>query len=212
MVTPENTAAPVTRTALRITGPVPADSRQYVWSSHTAEYIDQPGKVANPARGQLNRENKYSPILVRAREFGLARRIQPSRPASACSFSMLRLAVNAIGTQLCDPINSGMARWRMAVSYGGNAVTEIERKPVSKHQPIRFSLSVENERADAGRDGQACLARPTFQARTGTGKYSFFPCPAHHAQDWQPYPAEADYRRTDHNLTTCMYQSKQRLL
>ena len=28
----------------------------YVWSSHIAEY-DQPGKVANPARGQLNREN-----------------------------------------------------------------------------------------------------------------------------------------------------------
>ena len=28
--------------------------------------MDQPGKVANPARGQLNRENKYSPVLVRA--------------------------------------------------------------------------------------------------------------------------------------------------
>ena len=24
-------------------------------------------------------------------------------------------AVNAIGTQLCDPINTGLARWRMAV-------------------------------------------------------------------------------------------------
>ena len=28
----------------------------YVWPSHIAS-IDQPGKVANPARGQLNREN-----------------------------------------------------------------------------------------------------------------------------------------------------------
>ena len=28
----------------------------YVRSSHIAEY-DQPGKVVNPARGQLNREN-----------------------------------------------------------------------------------------------------------------------------------------------------------
>ena len=28
----------------------------YVWSSHIAE-MDQPGKVANPAHGQLNREN-----------------------------------------------------------------------------------------------------------------------------------------------------------
>ena len=26
--------------------------------------MDQPGKVANPARGQLNRENEYVPIRV----------------------------------------------------------------------------------------------------------------------------------------------------
>ena len=47
--------------------------------------MDQPGKVANPARGQLNRENERSPVPVRAWEFGLARRVQPSRPASVCS-------------------------------------------------------------------------------------------------------------------------------
>ena len=46
---------------------------------------DQPGKVANPARGQLNRENKYFPLPVRALEFGLARRVRQSHPASACS-------------------------------------------------------------------------------------------------------------------------------
>ena len=28
--------------------------------------MDQPGRVANPARGQLNRENEYSPVPVRA--------------------------------------------------------------------------------------------------------------------------------------------------
>ena len=28
--------------------------------------LDQPGKVANPARGQLNRENEYFLVLVRA--------------------------------------------------------------------------------------------------------------------------------------------------
>ena len=28
--------------------------------------MDQPGKVANPARGQLNREDEYSPVRVRA--------------------------------------------------------------------------------------------------------------------------------------------------
>ena len=27
---------------------------------------DQPGKVANPARGQLNRENEYFPVPIRA--------------------------------------------------------------------------------------------------------------------------------------------------
>ena len=53
--------------------------------------MDQPGKVANPARGQLNRENEYSPVPVRAWEFGLARRLQSSRPASAYSFSILGL-------------------------------------------------------------------------------------------------------------------------
>ena len=53
--------------------------------------MDQPGKVANPARGQLNRENEHSPVSVSAWEYGLARRVQPSRPASVCSFSILRL-------------------------------------------------------------------------------------------------------------------------
>ena len=34
---------------------------------HTdSKSMDQPGKVANPARGQVNRENEYFPIRVRA--------------------------------------------------------------------------------------------------------------------------------------------------
>ena len=56
---------------------------------------DQPGKVANPARVQLIRENGYFPVPVRAREFGLARQVRPSRLASACSLSTPRL--NLIG-------------------------------------------------------------------------------------------------------------------
>ena len=37
--------------------------------SHTySKSMDQPGKVASPARGQLNRENGYFPVRVRARE------------------------------------------------------------------------------------------------------------------------------------------------
>ena len=46
---------------------------------------DQPGTVANPARGQLNGGKKKIPVPVRAREFGLARWFWQSRPASACS-------------------------------------------------------------------------------------------------------------------------------
>ena len=54
--------------------------------------MDQPDKVANPGRGQLNRKYEYFPIIpVGASEFDLARRIRRSRPASARSFSILRL-------------------------------------------------------------------------------------------------------------------------
>ena len=46
---------------------------------------DQPGKVANPACGQLNKEKYFFPVPVRALNVGLARRVRQSRPASACS-------------------------------------------------------------------------------------------------------------------------------
>ena len=34
--------------------------------TYSKNSTDQPGKVANPARGQLNRENEYFPLPVRA--------------------------------------------------------------------------------------------------------------------------------------------------
>ena len=37
-----------------------------MYGHHIKQSMDRPGKVANPARGQLNRENEYSPIPVRA--------------------------------------------------------------------------------------------------------------------------------------------------
>ena len=42
-------------------------------------------KVANPARGQQNRENECFSFPTRAWEFGLDIRVRQSRPASACS-------------------------------------------------------------------------------------------------------------------------------
>ena len=60
-------------------------------------------------------------------------------------------AVNAIGTQLRDPINSGLTRWRMAVLYKYmDAAAELGRNPVSKHQ---IQPEYGDEQADAGRDG-----------------------------------------------------------
>ena len=62
-------------------------------------------------------------------------------------------AVNAIVMQLRDdPINSGLSQcWRMVVLINKwDAVAEIGKNPVSS---TRFSLSMENEQADAGRDG-----------------------------------------------------------
>ena len=83
--------------------------------------------------------------------------------------------MNAIGTQLRDPVNSGLARWRMADgvwrSKEVDAPAEIGRNPASKHQKIQPEDG--NEQADAGRDCQNRLSRPNSQARTGTGKYSF---------------------------------------
>ena len=35
-----------------------------VTHTYRKSIIDQMGKVANPARGQLNRENKYFPVRV----------------------------------------------------------------------------------------------------------------------------------------------------
>ena len=57
--------------------------------------------------------------------------------------------MNAIGTQLRDPINSGLTRWRMAVAYM-DAAAELGRNPVNKHQ---IQSEHGDEQADAGRDG-----------------------------------------------------------
>ena len=48
----------------------------YMYGHTYSKSMDQPGKVANPGRGQLNRENEYFPVRVvcafriRSRETG----------------------------------------------------------------------------------------------------------------------------------------------
>ena len=51
--------------------------------------------------------------------------------------------MNVIGTQLRDPMNLGLTRWRM------DAAAEFGRNPVSEHQ---IQPVYGNEQADAGRD------------------------------------------------------------
>ena len=95
--------------------------------------------------------------------------------------------MNTIGTQLRDPINSGLTRWRIAVlNKYMYAAAELGRDPVSKHQ---IQPEYGDEQTDAGRDCRTRFERPNFQARTRTGKYQF-PCSADHVQDWQPYPVD----------------------
>ena len=38
----------------------------YMYGHHIEQSMDQPGEVANPARGQVNRENEHFPVPVRA--------------------------------------------------------------------------------------------------------------------------------------------------
>ena len=80
-------------------------------------------------------------------------------------------AVNAIGAQLRDPINSGLTQWRLAVfNIIMDAAAEIGRNPVCRHE---IQPEYGDEQADAGRDCRTRLARPNSQAQTRTGKYSF---------------------------------------
>ena len=70
-----------------------------------------------------------------------------------------------------------------------DVVAEIGGNPASK---TRFSLSVENELGDAGRDDRTRLVRPSSQTRIGTtttnsGEFIFFPVQLITSeQDWQP--------------------------
>ena len=49
-----------------------------------------------------------------------------------------------------------------------DAAAELVRNPVSKHH---IQPEYGDEQADTGRDGRTRLARPNYQARTGTGEY-----------------------------------------
>ena len=49
---------------------------------------------------------------------------------------------------------------------------------------------MENEQADAGRDGQTHIVRPNSQPRAETGTNLHFTCSVDHEQNQQPYPVD----------------------
>ena len=81
--------------------------------------------------------------------------------------------MNAIGTQLRDPMNSGLTRWRIVVlNKSMDAAAELESNPVSKHQiPPEYG----DEQADAGRDCRAVSRDQILRRERGQGNIHF-PC------------------------------------
>ena len=95
--------------------------------------------------------------------------------------------MNAIGTQLRDPINSGLTRWRMAVIYKYmDATVELGRNPVSS---TRFSLSLEMSRLARDRNAEPVSRDQILRRERGQGSNNFL-CSADHEQDWQPHPVD----------------------
>ena len=95
-------------------------------------------------------------------------------------------AVNAIGTQLRDPINSGLTQWQLTVYV--DTVAESGSNPASKHQTQREY----GEWAGFTRDGTTEPVSRNLQIlgrEQGRGNLHF-PCSADHEQDWQPYPVD----------------------
>ena len=96
----------------------------------------QPGKVANPARGQLDKENEYFPVPVRAWEFVLAGRVRQSRPTSACS--------SPYGLNLLYYCSNTYLLLYVCSMYGHTYSKAMDR-PGKVANPARGQLNSENE-------------------------------------------------------------------
>ena len=107
--------------------------------------------VAKPPRGRLNRENEHFPVPVRAWKFG--RRVQPSRPASACSFSTIRLNLvlsHGIPPAFRDgvhlfisPTATGLVPnlSRLTVAYRWRSLPRVRRRKASSPQGTVVSVT-----------------------------------------------------------------------
>ena len=94
--------------------------------------------------------------------------------------------MNVIGTQLHDPINSGLAQWRMAVyiyrSHYGKRDESREQAP--------NSASVSGmRRLTRNGTAEAVTRDQNLRREWGQGNVHFS-CSADHERDWQPYPVD----------------------
>ena len=106
--------------------------------------MDQPGKVANPARGQLNRENEYSPVpvpenLVSQDGFSLPVSRQPAHlHTQAESGAYLRASSRVPRRRpfmkLPYAIESVPSLSGHAIAYRWRSLPRVRRYMASKHQ------------------------------------------------------------------------------
>ena len=92
--------------------------------------------------------------------------------------------MNAIGTQLRDPINSGLTRCRMAFL---NKWTPPRNSGGIHLVSTRFSLSMEMSRLTRDETAEP-VSRDQILRREREQGNIIFSCSADHEQDWQPYP------------------------
>ena len=100
-----------------------------------------------------------------------------------CRYNQVHLLLGHSGHgRYKDGLNNRRLSWifrpfNTVNSLSGHCATTLLTTMLGLRQlytSTRFSLNIENDQAGAGRDGKTRLPRPS-QARTGTGKYSFFP-------------------------------------
>ena len=100
--------------------------------------MDQPGKVVNPARGQLNRENERFPAPVRACEFGLARRAHLHTRAESGAYPTGFLPISAAASiYLFKPpydMGSVPSLPGHAIAYRWRSLPRVRRHRASKPQ------------------------------------------------------------------------------
>ena len=71
-----------------------------------------------------------------------------------------------------------------------DTVAESGRKPVSKYQPIRFSLSVENSGLTRDATADSILRGQILRREREQHETYIFPYSAYLEQDWQPCPVD----------------------